>query len=280
MAGASLLGHHVFVCGACETLGLGVAADQTVPRMLPLDDVGCISARAEASCCVALAPLQSSVTTEAADDMERGTSSASSRQPLKRDSWVYLWGDVRCCLRSDSFAFPTPVFRIPSPVKAVRLGGFFGLALTHTGEVRAWGDGTYGELGGAVNPGAGSDASDEEDLLVPGIVVVPADMDDASSTRILERSHTAPLKEQSLPNSARGTPSDSLRQMGRGHKRIVDIACGERHSLLLREDGRLFAFGENLAGQCGVPEAVGAGHLTGKSVQRARLVPVDGPRKG
>ncbi|CAJ1382527.1 unnamed protein product [Effrenium voratum] len=58
-------------------------------------------------------------------------------------------------------------------------------------------------------------------------------------------------------------------------KEVIDIACGERHSLLLDEEGRLFAFGENLAGQCGVPEAVGSGHITGCTVQQPRLVPIE-----
>lgn len=34
---------------------------------------------------------------------------------------------------------------------------------------------------------------------------------------------------------------------------IVSIATGARHSLLLSEDGRVFSFGDNLCGQCGVP---------------------------
>ena len=33
---------------------------------------------------------------------------------------------------------------------------------------------------------------------------------------------------------------------------VKDIACGERHSLLLDDAGNLYAFGENLAGQCHV----------------------------
>merc|ERR1712046_28440 len=60
-----------------------------------------------------------------------------------------------------------------------------------------------------------------------------------------------------------------------------DIACGERHSLLLDEMGRVFSFGENLSGQCGVPEATGAsGHISGSPGPRPHLVPVLDPRLG
>ncbi|CAE8624555.1 unnamed protein product, partial [Polarella glacialis] len=60
----------------------------------------------------------------------------------------------------------------------------------------------------------------------------------------------------------------------------VDIACGERHSLLLDDLGRVYSFGENLAGQCGVPEAIGAGHITGSTVPYPRLVPIDAALSG
>ena len=35
--------------------------------------------------------------------------------------------------------------------------------------------------------------------------------------------------------------------------KIKDIACGAKHSLILNEDGIVYAFGNNEYGQCGVP---------------------------
>ncbi|XP_055388519.1 probable E3 ubiquitin-protein ligase HERC4 [Condylostylus longicornis] len=37
------------------------------------------------------------------------------------------------------------------------------------------------------------------------------------------------------------------------NERIVGVATGARHSLLLSEDGRVYSWGDNLCGQCGIP---------------------------
>ncbi|CAK9076250.1 unnamed protein product [Durusdinium trenchii] len=184
-------------------------------------DVTAIAARAGASCCTA--------------------SEGESETHGSNGSFGELFFD-------DLLERPTPCFRLPRMAKKLCLGGSFGLVLDVAGEVFAWGDDTYGELGGATMdfggwPLANRSFTDPQTLPVPGKITLPrhAQEKDASDTS----------------------------------KEFIDIACGERHSLLLDALGHLYAFGENLAGQCGVVEPVGSGHINGCTVPRPRPVPIE-----
>lgn len=188
---------HVFACGAYEVLGVDDAnCDQLVPQVLPqANGAVAVAARGNASCAAA-----------------RCTAGESAAHI------IFCWGEVSCCSLPAYFDIPTPCFRLPKQVTALSLGSFFCLALDVDGAVYAWGDGTYGELGGAAAPRNGSDlkiSDGYEHLPWPGRVLLP----------------------------------DS--------PRVVDISCGERHSLVLDDRGRVFSFGENLAGQCGIPDQPG-----------------------
>jgi alpha-tubulin suppressor-like RCC1 family protein len=37
-------------------------------------------------------------------------------------------------------------------------------------------------------------------------------------------------------------------------RKYVAVACGERHTVLLQDDGKAVAFGRNMFGQCDIPE--------------------------
>jgi len=219
---------QVFVCGAWEALGLlHSCVDQFYPSQIMLrHDVTAIAARGGASCC---------------------TCSEGESETCRH--LLYLWGEVDCCPCPDLLERPTPCFRLPRMAKKLGLGGSFGLVLDVSGQVYAWGDGTYGELGGAVMdfggwPLTNRSFTDPQALPVPGKVTLPRPTQDKDGGE-------------------------------EGPKAVKDIACGERHSLLLDDKGNLYAFGENLAGQCGVLEAVGSGHITGCTVQQPRLVPIE-----
>lgn len=219
---------QIFVCGAWEALGLPHScADQFYPTQIPLrHDVTAIAARGGASCCT----------------VSEGESETCRHL-------LYLWGEVDCCPCPDLLERPTPCFRLPRMTRKLGLGGSFGLVLDITGNVYAWGDGTYGELGGAVMdfggwPLTNRSFTDPQALPVPGKVTLPRHTQDKEAGE-------------------------------EGPKGVKDIACGERHSLLLDDAGNLYAFGENLAGQCGVLEAVGSGHIFGCTVQQPRPVPIE-----
>jgi len=368
-AGTTVGTSRVFVCGSWEASGLeDCEEDLQLPAVLPqCGGATAIAARGDASLCVAPAAA------------EEGGSQAAGPQ------LVYAWGEVNCCDCPDYLDVPTPIFQIPAPVRSLGLGAHFGLALDVHGEVYVWGDGTYGELGGADSKLAGglprSSISDglrarsilrpehgglapkdvELDVRVPGKVQLPTTISakpssSAVQARIsaassmatsaselppvaspmnspragggdvgsessynwarprsprvpggpdfgagpLDTSENAEVNSTWMPDTTRpfsfapqarkgptpGGDEAPAAEVGpaeaaamlRQRPRVVDIACGERHALLLDDLGRVYAFGENMAGQCGVPEAVGAGHVTGSVLRRPRAVPIEGGR--
>eukprot|EP00927_Polykrikos_kofoidii_P048585 TRINITY_DN4283_c0_g1_i1.p1 TRINITY_DN4283_c0_g1~~TRINITY_DN4283_c0_g1_i1.p1 ORF type:complete len:689 (+),score=52.83 TRINITY_DN4283_c0_g1_i1:297-2069(+) len=222
--------NRMFVCGAPDALGMRVDDNQSKLLMVPEPrGVSAIAAQGNASCCAA---PYAGTTPRPSDD------SVAPRDPR----FIYLWGDVRCLEHPGLFTFPTPMFHVPAAVEDVGLGAFFGLALDSNGKVYAWGDDTYGELGGAdatVGSFSCFDDTDENlaDLPVPGKVTLPAKV------------------------------------------KIVGLSCGEMHSLLLSTDGRVFSFGQNLSGQCGIREAHGTTHLTSGCVMEPTRVPLHGPHQ-
>lgn len=271
---------RVFTCGIWDSLGLDGMSDrepQNIPQCVPnLEGVTAIAAREKASCGSIPWSKAGKTIIDLDDD-------APSRQRFSAsDHLVYLWGDTRCCLRADSLALPTPVYRIPATVKALALGGFVGLALTTQGEVYAWGDSTYGELGGADGESGESDLSGLDcDISVPGRVWKVGSEDHTEPLRNTEDAADtrSPNVGPSRTGSSTGKTTTQGTQ-GNDQSPIAEIACGERHCLLLNTEGRLFAFGDNLAGQCGVPEAIGAGHLAGSVVPRPVWCRVEGPQRG
>ncbi|CAE8649492.1 unnamed protein product, partial [Polarella glacialis] len=163
---------QVFICGAWEALGLeGCYQDQSEAVDLALEpagDVTAIAARAGASCC---ASSTAGFSADAAEHL------------------LFFWGEVECSVCPNFFAAPAPCFRIPEAVKAVSLGGCFGLALDTAGVVYAWGDGTYGELGGAdpVDLGTADPeslaAGKLSELPTPGRVILPKQVESLQPTR-------------------------------------------------------------------------------------------------
>ena len=105
---------------------------------------------------------------------------------------------------------PTPtVVSIPGasgPVTQIAAGAYFNLALTSAGQLFAFGENSFGELGSTANNGTGT----------------------ANPTPTLV----------SLP--AAGGP-------------VTQIAAGEIHSLAVTATGQLYTFGENKYGQLGSP---------------------------
>jgi len=256
---------QLFLCGAAEMLGLGDHTRENQPRPIPLAqpcNVTAIAAHANCSCCSA----------SMCDSVEEAR------------HLIYLWGEVNCCTCPNFFVEPNPSFRLPEAIAGVELGGSFGLARDIAGEIYAWGDSTYGELGGAdvtVIDDAGVFAASHSigDIRLPGKIMHPNQNPGIGNGRDQEqcaksRGSAASASDLALESGALGVETSSL-DSSESPPRWVDMACGERHALLLDNMGRVFAFGENLSGQCGVSEAVGAGHVTGSVVPKPRQVPVD-----
>lgn len=263
--GAGVERQRVFACGAFEFLGLDSEYQENRPRpQMLLEPVGgvAIAARGLTSCCVAPAPFSAELPELAVSADRRSPHQLQpGHAPPAREHWICLWGEVQCCPRPGLFEVPTPFFRLPTAPKLVSLGASFGLALDVVGNVYAWGDGSYGELGGA----RGSEPPN------------PGTLDgDAGSTLPLPRRIALPVGRHAGESGNGSSTQDSSGASRLQRPRVVDIACGERHALLLDEAGRLYAFGENFSGQCGVAELGGNSAI----VPRPRLVPVHPARAG
>jgi len=66
------------------------------------------------------------------------------------------------------------------------------------------------------------------------------------------------------------TPTNVSFKDGRRSQPIRDVACGEYHSLAIGVDGRVWSFGVNNYGECGIPESAGKDNAI---VEQPALVP-------
>lgn len=124
---------------------------------------------------------------------------------------LFVWGETFF-----SHYYTTPhchqTFPENENIIRVSIGRQFALALSASGKVLAWGDGTYCELGRLKGTRGG---------IVSTGALIPTEI-----------------------NLVDGN--------GNVLPKITGIATGARHSLLLTEDGEVYSFGDNLCGQCGV----------------------------
>ncbi|CEM28672.1 unnamed protein product [Vitrella brassicaformis CCMP3155] len=134
--------------------------------------------------------------------------------------WVYGWGELPMGVWE---ATPRPLLMFQAGMgnrlEEIALGRHFGLVRTGRGEVFSWGDGSYGELG-----------------------------------RPSEVQQTATSLFQSVQdgNDSGSVLSAALVHLPSGAGKMDSIAAGGRHALMLGHDGRVWAMGDNTAGQCGV----------------------------
>eukprot|EP00929_Paragymnodinium_shiwhaense_P111991 TRINITY_DN8023_c0_g1_i1.p1 TRINITY_DN8023_c0_g1~~TRINITY_DN8023_c0_g1_i1.p1 ORF type:complete len:782 (+),score=93.36 TRINITY_DN8023_c0_g1_i1:190-2535(+) len=84
------------------------------------------------------------------------------------------------------------------------------------------------------------------------------------------------LKQSFSTKSAKSTEPRQVTFDSVAAPKITSIRCGERHTVMLSSDNRLFAFGDNLSGQCGVMHSQRLSHLNGGVVSQPQAVPLDG----
>jgi len=162
-------------------------------------------------------------------------------------------------------ANPTPTLvSLPGatgPVTRVAAGGTFTLALTSTGQLYAFGDNRYGQLGNSTNNG--NDNANPTPTLVSlpgasGPVVQLAAGNDFSlvltSTNQLYGfgdNQEGQLGTATNSNTGNANPMPSLITLPAEVGPITQIAAGEEHSLVVTSTGQLYAFGDNVAGELG-----------------------------
>lgn len=241
-------GKRVFASGACDVLGLeGCPCDQYLPQVVALPgEVTALAVRGNENCCA----VQESVSSGEGCHL------------------IYIWGNTHCFTCPHYLKLPCPIFKMPNAVRQLALGTYFGLASDVQGCVFAWGDSSHSDLGGAAFCEATAAArerlwqvslhsrekhdllEDLKNLPTPGRVSLPRGPDvpqcDKQDTRC-SQNLLADSGSYPIPMAPPGLDAN-------GPDRITDIACGERHALMLDEEGMLFSFGANFAGQCGIAD--------------------------
>jgi len=171
---------------------------------------------------------------------------------LKEDGTVWTWGNNESGQLGDGTEIdkgePVQVKGIEG-VKAIAAGGYHTVALKEDGTVWTWGENLYGQLGDDT-----IDICKNEPVQVKGIEGVKAI---AAGER-----HTVALKEDgtvwSWGNNVFGqlghtdfVVRNNQPMMVVDLKDVKAIAAGEWHTVALKEDGSIWAWGDNEDGQLG-----------------------------
>ena len=160
---------------------------------------------------------------------------------------------------------PTPTLvTLPGevgPVTQIAAGAYHSLALTSTGQLYAFGNNYYGQLGNTTNNAV------EEPNPTPTLVTLPSEVGHvtqiaAGANHSLALTSTGQLYAfgenyfGQLGNTTNNrkqepNPTPTLVTLPSEVGHVTQIAAGANHSLALTSTGQLYAFGENYFGQLG-----------------------------
>lgn len=147
---------------------------------------------------------------------------------------------------------PTQI-RDLSGITAVAAGSLYSLALKSDGAVWAWGDNSYGELGN------GGTTSNSTPMQISGLTSVVAIAAGGGHSLALRSDGTVWAWGQNYAGQlgaattgyCTGTPCGTIPVQVNGLNSVVAIAASGGHSLALRSDGTVWAWGDNSVGQLG-----------------------------
>jgi len=180
----------------------------------------------------------------------------SSSLALARDGTVWAWGDNRDGQlgngTTNAAIAPVRVSGL-SGVRAIAAGRGVSLALTGDGTVWAWGDNTFGQLGtGRTN----NPASTSTPMEIPGFSgVVAIAMGESHCLALLADGTVAAWGSDNAGDMGTGDPTSyGIDAPGRvvGLTHVVSIAAGSDDSFAVKDDGSLWAWGENDYGELGI----------------------------
>lgn len=172
---------------------------------------------------------------------------------LKSDGSVVAWGSNSWGQLGDGSTTDrhTPV-RVSglSNVVAIAAGGTMSAAVTSTGAVFAWGDNTYGEIGDGTTTTPRATPRQVSGL-TSGVVAISTGrlhtlaLTSSGSVVAWGANWTGQIGDNSTTNRLLPVPVNGL------DHGVTSIAAGSDHSLALRADGSVVAWGSNSAGQLG-----------------------------
>jgi alpha-tubulin suppressor-like RCC1 family protein len=157
---------------------------------------------------------------------------------------------------------PTPALvSLPGasgPVTEIAAGEAHGLALTSTGQLYAFGDNRYGQLGTSTNSGTTNPNPNPTLIALPGAggpvteIAVGANHSLAltSTGQLYAFGRNRYGQLGSAANEA-PNPTPAMLSLPGATGRVTQIAAGDEHSLALTSTGQLYSFGYNYYGQLG-----------------------------
>jgi alpha-tubulin suppressor-like RCC1 family protein len=158
---------------------------------------------------------------------------------------------------------PTPVALPGASGALVQLaaGGDFSLALTASGQLYAFGDNRFGQLGDKTNNGGDSANATPTLVRLPGATgrVVQIAAGAAHSLALTATGQLyafgdnrfGQLGDAASEGTEAANPTPTLVSVPAANGQIVQIAAGAADSLALTDTGQLYAFGDNRYGQLG-----------------------------
>ncbi len=162
-------------------------------------------------------------------------------------------------------ANPTPtIVNLPGasgPVTQIAAGTWHSLALTSTGQLYAFGDNGFGQLGSTANNGNGTANPTPMIVGLPGasgpVTQIAAGADDSlaltATGQLFAFGDNAYGQLGNIANSGteNANPTPTIVSLPGASGPATQIAAGAWHSLALTATGQLYAFGENAYGELG-----------------------------
>lgn len=190
-----------------------------------------------------------------ADDISAGYAHSLA---LKSDGTVWTWGWNHYGQLGTGGAIPGSDSNVPAKIvgltgmTAVAAGGYHSLALKNDGTVKAWGHNNYGQLGNGVTL-PGSDSSSP--VTVSSLTNVKAIAAGGYHSLALKNDGTVWAwgfgLDGELGNGLHTTSSTPVKVSFPAGTVITAIAAGLYHSLAIKNDGTVWAWGRNVNGQLG-----------------------------
>jgi alpha-tubulin suppressor-like RCC1 family protein len=152
---------------------------------------------------------------------------------------------------SNSIQNDSNIFSSYSSIISVKCGIGHSLALTQKGEVYAWGDNSYGQIGNGSNDkkqvSIKLDCFDEE-------IVTEISCGSTHSMALTNKGHVFSWGDNRNGQLGHWGNENSNKPKLIEMKNVLikKISCGPYHSLLLSNDGIIYGFGNNERGQIGV----------------------------